>query len=419
MRTLLFASCLASLLSAVPSAAWEAPRGVFSASGATNPVVLAHPEVHGVLIRAGWADLEPQPGIYNFTALQVQSTAARMAGKQWSMAVSGSDHPAWLREQFGADSFTITFRGAPKIIPKAWDPVVRERLALLVAALGDAFGDDPALALVYVPQMSANGIEGHFNGVTAQQLAAAGYTEDRWVESVAWTAHLVADAFPAVPVAVEVHEIAGSVEPARRILTELWADSSLEGRVGGACWWLSGRTDYQPALLDFLATYDGLLLCQLIAPSSEPERFLDGHLGTALEQAQALGSRYVEAWEYEFTSHASDGLLADFNAATSGATAVASDEASAASGLRAFPNPCRSRTILYLELPAAGEVVCEVFDLAGHRVRSLRLGEAGPGPLHVEWDGRDDAARPVGGGTYLARARAGAWRATTTLRLTR
>lgn len=78
-----------------------------------------------------------------------------------------------------------------------------------------------------------------------------------------------------------------------------------------------------------------------------------------------------------------------------------------AAGLRlaAAPNPFNPRTTLWLEggaLPA-GPLALDVFDLRGHRVRTLWRGDADTARREVAWDGADDAGRALPGGTYVAR----------------
>jgi choice-of-anchor B domain-containing protein len=72
-----------------------------------------------------------------------------------------------------------------------------------------------------------------------------------------------------------------------------------------------------------------------------------------------------------------------------------------------WPNPASGPVRLVLDLPAPGLVSVEVLDLQGRRVRTLQRGPAGPGPLMLAWDGRDDAGREASAGLYFARAAVG------------
>jgi choice-of-anchor B domain-containing protein len=72
-----------------------------------------------------------------------------------------------------------------------------------------------------------------------------------------------------------------------------------------------------------------------------------------------------------------------------------------------WPNPSSGVVHLVLEMSAAGRAVVEVLDLAGRRVRVLHRGMAGPGPLTLAWDGRDESGRHSPAGLYFARAAVG------------
>ncbi len=69
------------------------------------------------------------------------------------------------------------------------------------------------------------------------------------------------------------------------------------------------------------------------------------------------------------------------------------------------PNPARSGTDVLLRLPYGGaEVLLEVYDLRGRRLRRLWGGRLPGGERRFHWDRRDDAGRGVAAGTYLLRA---------------
>jgi len=71
------------------------------------------------------------------------------------------------------------------------------------------------------------------------------------------------------------------------------------------------------------------------------------------------------------------------------------------------PNPARGPVMIELELPHAGAVGVELFDLSGRRVRTLHRGPAPAGVLSLEWDGLDDGGHAVAEGIYYARATSG------------
>lgn len=70
------------------------------------------------------------------------------------------------------------------------------------------------------------------------------------------------------------------------------------------------------------------------------------------------------------------------------------------------PNPVSGRTRLQFGVPSTlsgGTYDLSIYDLGGRRVRRVETGEAKAGRFSLEWDLRDDAARPVHGGVYFAR----------------
>lgn len=73
------------------------------------------------------------------------------------------------------------------------------------------------------------------------------------------------------------------------------------------------------------------------------------------------------------------------------------------------PNPAGGGpSTIRLELPHPQRVNVDVFDLAGHRVRTLaREREFPAGVQALSWDGRDDSGAALPGGLYFVRMRAG------------
>jgi poly-gamma-glutamate capsule biosynthesis protein CapA/YwtB (metallophosphatase superfamily) len=100
-------------------------------------------------------------------------------------------------------------------------------------------------------------------------------------------------------------------------------------------------------------------------------------------------------------------------------SAVTQDTPSAPNlGLRCFPNPANPRVTVELDLTGmgksgtVGEVNVAVFDLRGHRVRTLHRGPLESGLRHgLTWDGRDDHGQNLASGVYLVQAKAGQKRA--------
>lgn len=66
-----------------------------------------------------------------------------------------------------------------------------------------------------------------------------------------------------------------------------------------------------------------------------------------------------------------------------------------------YPNPFNSSTTIEFDLPLEAVVSAEIYNIFGHRVKSLANERRTPGQYHLEWDGRDDAGDTVASGVYF------------------
>lgn len=306
---------ISSLLITV-SFAVEKPIGTFSSAGGRDDPVVNHAEVRGVLIRPHWANIEPTPGTFDFRSIDSEASKTKAAGKGWSLGLlsGGTASPAWLTESLGARGMPYERRGEPGyFLPLWWDSTVIERLAIVIDTLGKRYNSDGQLKLVYVTQMSSNGIEGHLQGVDMDAFRDSGFTSRKWIDAAEYTARLTAAAYPDKPVAIELHEIDNSVKICDTILYDLYNDPALEQRVGAGMWWISGKTSYMPDLIQLLTDFPGDVYGQVIGKSSTPERFLDSNYTTVFEQAREIGMRYIEPWNYEFENNTFDSVMHSYN----------------------------------------------------------------------------------------------------------
>jgi len=78
-----------------------------------------------------------------------------------------------------------------------------------------------------------------------------------------------------------------------------------------------------------------------------------------------------------------------------------------------YPNPFNpSTTIPYDIMPgdspaSRAAVALDVYDVQGHRVRSLLRSAQAPGSYRVSWDGGTDSGARAASGVYFARLRVG------------
>jgi hypothetical protein len=71
-----------------------------------------------------------------------------------------------------------------------------------------------------------------------------------------------------------------------------------------------------------------------------------------------------------------------------------------------YPNPFSTGAAFDLTLAHGAAVNVDVFDAAGHRVRSMDLGRLREGPSRLSFDGRDQRARALPSGVYFYRVHA-------------
>ncbi len=70
------------------------------------------------------------------------------------------------------------------------------------------------------------------------------------------------------------------------------------------------------------------------------------------------------------------------------------------SGLKNYPNPMTTSTTIEYEMPGYGDVMVNIFDMNGKRIKSFQLGTQS-GTLQVDWDVKDDSGADVASGSYL------------------
>lgn len=332
------------LLLASPTFGQEVDKPTGTYASKITPRAVQNQHMQGGLVRVTWAEIEPQPSKFDFAPIMRQVELLK-PNMNWTLAVHGgwtstessaNDSPAWRRRQslspewlvlkLRVETFAMSFRGNPVQMPKYWDPLVQKRLKAMLTAVGNRFGKDDRLKLIYVPQMTSNGTEGHFNGVPHETLLqAAGINPrernaerkfgDLWLQASAQATQSVLQAFPGKAVAFEVHELFQSTEIPARLIAE-FQKPSYDNRVGIGMWWISGKTNYQGNLITLLKKYDGDLYGQVIGRSDQEYRFPNGDYTSVFKLAQELGMRYIEPWNYEFESHTCDEDLAAFNTAT-------------------------------------------------------------------------------------------------------
>jgi len=67
------------------------------------------------------------------------------------------------------------------------------------------------------------------------------------------------------------------------------------------------------------------------------------------------------------------------------------------------PNPATNSAVFSFAVPVRAQVLLELYDLRGYRIRSIHKQEMAAGKHLVTWDGRDQSGKRLSSGHYLAR----------------
>lgn len=283
------------------------------------PAVAALDFVDGFLVRVAWKDLEPSPGVYEWSLIDGQIQAADAAGKSIALAVvNGPLAPDWLAP-LGVEMFFYRFRGEPAVMPVPWDGTYLGRWTGLVEAVGKRYAGEGVINLVYITNSTANGFEMQlpFAPVDTVNWTAAGYTDQRLEASWRASIDAFAAAFPDHNLSHEVHPVLGSDAVARSVTR--YAHQHYGDRIGtlGAWWMVHNALDVYPGMYDLLVQSSLVSHAQVQVANSftaTPERFgLDGLAGV-IDLAIDSGIGYMEIWNSDLLNPELAGLMADTQA---------------------------------------------------------------------------------------------------------
>jgi hypothetical protein len=160
---------------------------------------------------------------------------------------------------------------------------------------------------------------------------------------------------------------------------------------------------------------DGIHLEWIVAPGT---RVVETHFSRGIEGDSAtlrpidLAVEYRDGGGIAFDRDVTPGVRYEYRLVLVGEDGIAVERTVfATAGTRSdlpgrpmvgqnYPNPFNPSTNIIFELPETMDVRLVLYDLQGRHVRTLVQGAVPSGSHTVEWDGRDDAGRPVSSGTY-------------------
>lgn len=298
---------------------------LLSGSNTNNPII-NHGHAKGALIRTTWNSLEPNDDQFDFSSIDQKIAIINdNRGDQeffYTLAISAGcgspqspGYPKWMDNRDDIEKWTIKFRNYTcSSMPKGWDDNYLSELKELATALSNKYKSDTNLKLIYVPQATGNGIEGHFNGNFNPSnkndwspLTSQGLSKETWKYAMKESALIFAQAFNDRAIGLELHTIIGRSDIPLEALNELYDDPRTGKRVGAAMWWLFGK-DEDLELARGMRDFRGDVYGQVGANSTQPTRIGDCDYTTPLDMAIDMGMRYIEPWDREFKRDSSFGL---------------------------------------------------------------------------------------------------------------
>ncbi|MAY73745.1 MAG: hypothetical protein CMJ31_03295 [Phycisphaerae bacterium] len=270
----------------------------------------------GILVRIGWNDVEPSPGVIDFSRLDDQIALAEAAGKRISLAVvNGPQAPVWL-PSVGVETFTYMRNEDTITIPVPWDETHLERWTTLIEALGARFATEDTISLVYMTHASANGFEMQlpFSPVDQANWLAAGYTPELYTDSWEAVVDAFATAFPNHPLSHDVHPVLGSDDVQENVAR--YASETYGERMGIlAAWWME-RNAYEvyPGSFDVLVTSAVRTHAEVQVANSftlRPDRFGPAGIAAEIDLALDAGIGYMEIWNSDLLNASLTSLMVD------------------------------------------------------------------------------------------------------------
>lgn len=135
--------------------------------------------IAGLALRVTWSRLEPRPGEFDWSLIDLNVKACAAAGKVFSLSVAaGISTPLWVYATYGAVPFPTVINGAVQNIPVPWDEKYIGRLAKLIVALSDRYGKNPILTHVKITGICKHSSETMlpFGDTDNEHWQAIGYT---------------------------------------------------------------------------------------------------------------------------------------------------------------------------------------------------------------------------------------------------
>jgi hypothetical protein len=272
---------------------------------------LKNPAIDGFSLRAGWKDVEPTEGTYDWSAFDPVIADAAQHGKKIMLRVlPGVKTPEWVYAA-GAVRFAFTDEnpyhktaGDELAMPVPWDPIYLQKWLRFVAAFGAKYAANPAVRIVAITGPAAGG-EMHLPAKDSRdRWHAAGYSDATLAEAWKKAIDAFAAAFPRQHRSVAIAKAVSFDEP--QDLIERVARACAEAGCGLQGNWLAAKTRAQNPLYRRIAAHAAVCPVGFQTLSGAGSARFGGTLRPAVELALKAHACYLEIYLGDISAYPDD-----------------------------------------------------------------------------------------------------------------
>lgn len=272
---------------------------------------LENPDLDGLSLRAGWSEVEPAEGAYDWSLFDpVIAHAVRHAKKVMLRVLPGARTPEWVyaagaaRFEFVDGNRYHDTYGRTLAMPVPWDPVYLSKWERFIAAFGAKYADHPAVTIVAVTGPAVGGEMHLADKRNAAAWHAVGYSNASLIDSWKRTIDAFRAAFPCRHLTVALAKPVDFGRPAE-VVDAVVRHCALR-RVGLQGNWLSAKTSpsfhsyAQVARHSAAAPVGFQMLC-----SASRGRF-GGKLSQAIDSALNAQASFLELYRLDLARYPQD-----------------------------------------------------------------------------------------------------------------
>jgi len=272
--------------------------GVYSLGNLFTKDILSNPSVTGLSLRAGWNQLQPQEGVYDWSSLDSNIKKASAYGKKVMIRVWGGKYtPDWVYEK-GAESYAFVEDGITLRMPLPWDSVYLQNWRKFIMKLGKKYGRKSSVVMIHVTGPCEDGEMYLADKDNEDAWLAAGYSEERLIGAWITTIDAFALAFPNTALAIDISRpvaFGDSLNVVEDVLSYAYGGLGRHLRVQGN--WLAAKTSEDFLLFQIVVNYASLtnIGFQMLCTSADAERF-GGTLRQGIDNGLNAGASYLEIY---------------------------------------------------------------------------------------------------------------------------